>query len=153
MNCPVRSDPLPDEGHNQNPPAFAPELMTNNSLNHRANDTRARNGSQIDLTDGRHASIDPNEQEPLEHTGDNSDMRLKEETLEVKEVPLRVEGSDGSSATPSQACYKNAIAATVFKIRATLVKYAKFIGPGVMISVAYIDPGHSILCLCISYYN
>jgi len=119
--------------------------MTNNSLNHRANDTRARNGSQIDLTYGSHASIDPNEQEPT--PGDNSDMRLKEETIQVKEVPRRVESADGSRATTAPAYCRNAIAATAFKIRKTLVKYAKFVGPGIMISVAYIDPGHSILVM------
>ena len=121
--------------------------MTNNSLNHRANDTRARNGSQIDLTDGSHASIDPSEQEPtlIEQTTDNSDMRLKEETIEVKEVPPRVESSDSSDATTIQPYCRNAIAATAFKVRDVLLKYAKFIGPGIMISVAYIDPGHSIL--------
>jgi metal iron transporter len=139
---------LPDEGHNQNPPPFAPELVTNNSLNHRANDTRARNGSQINLTDGNHASIDPNEQEPtpIEQTRDNIDMKLKEETIEVKEVPRYVESiGDSGSTTTVQPCCGNAVAVTAFKIRDVLVKYAKFIGPGILISVAYIDPGHPLL--------
>jgi len=150
MNCPVRSDPLPDEGHNQNPPALAPELTTNNSMNHRANDTTGSNAAQIDLTDGSNASIDPNKQDidPVERTERDDDIGLKEETIKVKEVSLHAKNDVGSDATSTRVYRRNAVAAAAFKVKNVLVKYAKFIGPGIMISVAYIDPGESVSGLC-----
>src|SRR5437016_818960 len=136
MNCPVRTDPLPDEGHNRNPPTFAPELTTNNSFNHRANDTRARNASRRDLADGSHASmIEPVEQK--------DGRRKKGKSIAVREVPVTQNGeSSGYSGTAAVApTRKNGLKAAALKVRGVLVKYAKFVGPGIMISVAYIDPG------------
>jgi metal iron transporter len=142
MNCPVRTDPLPDEGHNQNPPAFAAELTTNNSLNHRVNDTRAKNASQVDLTDGSHDAPDPNDElvEPSRET--MGEMAGKEEAVNIEEVPTTSSGGGAGQAIRKKSVMGAAVA-TARKVKAVLTKYAKFVGPGIMISVAYIDPGKS----------
>jgi metal iron transporter len=150
MNCPVRTDPLPDEGHNQNPPAFAAELTTNNCLNHRANDTRARNAARIDLVDGSHDSIDPTGEQLEEELGEEKDkidvpieeaeqeMAGKQDNMDIEVVPM---GSGSLGDSNSKKSWKDASLASVRKVRSVLVKYAKFVGPGILISVAYIDPG------------
>lgn len=139
MNCPVRTDPLPDEGHNQNPPAFAAELTTNNSLNHRANDTKTGSASRIDLTDGSHDSIDPNSLQPEADEEKEQEVAEKKDATDVQEAPTSSNGSPGENN--QRKTFKGATLATMLKVRRVLVKYAKFVGPGIMISVAYIDPG------------
>lgn len=157
MNCPVRTDPLPDEGHNQNPPAFAAELTTNNSLNHRANDTKAGNATRIDLTDGSHNSINlSGEQlEPIEGRKqvvaggkDQIEMPIRETVREMAEKKDKFDldvAPTGSTRSPEDSngekSWKDALLSSMRKVRSVLVKYAKFVGPGIMISVAYIDPG------------
>ena len=147
MNCPVRTEPLPDEGHNQNPPTLAAELTTNNSLNHRANDTSAGNASRVHLTDGSHYSIDPNDQiaEPGENHEEETEVETKEKKddgIMVVEVP-----TDSGSSGEHERGFRHGISNATAKVKSVLVKYTKFVGPGIMISVAYIDPGIHIISI------
>lgn len=156
MNCPVRTDPLPDEGHNQNPPAFAAELTTNNSLNHRANNTRAGDAARIDLTDGCHDSIDPSgeqlepidaKEEEMGEEKDKIDVLIEEAEQEMagKQDKVDIEvvqtGSGSAEDSNGKKSWMDVSLASVRKVRSVLVKYSKFVGPGIIISVAYIDPG------------
>jgi len=148
MNCPVRTEPLPDEGHNQNPPALAAELTTNNSLNHRANDTSAGNTSRVHLTDGSHNSIDPND--PIAEPDENQEEETKVGTDEKKDDGIMVVEvpTDNSGSGEHGRGFRRGISNATTKVKSVLVKYTKFVGPGIMISVAYIDPGiHTVSIL------
>jgi metal iron transporter len=155
MNCPVRTDPFPDEGHNQNPPELAPELTTRKSLN----TPRGTIGStRIDLIDGSH---DPAEENPVQGDDEHSSSQVRQrigglanpepgkEQKDMKSVPRgigfnmlhrTVSGKD--RATPPNDGPGNGLIKRCFvKTKSVLVKYTKFIGPGFLVSVAYIDPG------------
>lgn len=138
MNCPIRTDPAPDEGHNQNPPELASEITTNNTLNHRRNSTSLRN-SRIHLDDGSHGSLG----EEIAVEGDGECRGRKD----GKGVQVNVQqnksnippwaGVGGQSGHEDQSWFGG----KTHKLKKVLAKYCKFIGPGFMVSVAYIDPG------------
>jgi metal iron transporter len=70
-------------------------------------------------------------------------MEGKKESIVVRELPVTQNGdSSGCSGTTAAAPNrKNGLKAVALKVWGALAKYAKFVGPGIMISVAYIDPG------------
>lgn len=165
MNCPVRTDPFPDEGHNQNPPELAPELTTRKSLN----TSRGSIGStRIDLIDGSH---DPAEgstsREACEEPG-SSQVRQRgvgltiqepsEDLAEEKSVSQgiglgmlsRTLGGNDRATGPNNdlnSDRRNGQSKNwLIKVKDVVVKYTKFIGPGFMVSVAYIDPGKFKSC-------
>ncbi|KAE9975779.1 hypothetical protein BLS_002413 [Venturia inaequalis] len=142
MNCPIRTDPAPDEGHNQNPPELAREITTNNSLNHRRNSTSSRN-TRIHLDDGSHGSL--GEEIATKEDG------TRREGKDGKQVGVDVQrrkseigslfGVFGNGRQPDQG-NQSWFSGKTHKLKKVLIKYSKFIGPGFMVSVAYIDPGN-----------
>jgi len=139
MNCPIKTDPAPDEGHNQSPSDLASEITTNNSLNHRRNSTSSRN-SRIHLEDGSHGSIE----EELAVGEPGAKAAGKEEDVHVE---IYEKGPTGKQTWFGKQCqqwtrHDSGVGGKMHKLKKVLVKYAKFIGPGFMVSVAYIDPGN-----------
>jgi metal iron transporter len=132
MNCPLRVEADPDEGHNQNPSDMAPEAHTHNTLNHRANSTHGSRNSSIHLGDGSHDSI--NEAPPTD--ADDGTVCGNGSVAVVEQD--RNGGHNGGGE--HRGWVKFAMSA-----RRKLIKYSKFIGPGFMVSVSYIDPGRSHL--------
>jgi metal iron transporter len=133
MNCPIRTDPSPDEGHNQNPSDMANEINTNNSLNHRRNSTHGRRASQIHLGDGCHDAIE------------NIPQVLEEDGGGVRGAKQVVAGQETSKSCIGKIKYLgsgSSWTSAIMTMRRKLVKFTKFIGPGFMVSVAYIDPGN-----------
>jgi metal iron transporter len=137
MNCPIKSDPAPDEGHNQNPPEHANEITTNNTLNHRRNSTTSRN-SRIHLDDGSHGSI--GEEQPIEGADGALEKNRKGINVEVRRQKNETEPWSGNGGQPSKGDH-SWFGGKTHKLKKVLIKYSKFIGPGFMVSVAYIDPG------------
>ncbi|MCJ1401270.1 hypothetical protein MMC11_004482 [Xylographa trunciseda] len=143
MNCPSRTDDLTDGGWNQNPPALAADLTTRNDLNGIANLRLQRDCLDFDAVE-RH---EPPDKEIFEHEGNlavlrtmttlTDDIKGCEECTDKQPQLL----SDGSpqrhDANPSHVA-----AALVRRSGQILLKFSKFIGPGFMVSVAYIDPGN-----------
>ena len=152
MNCPSRTDEPPKhEGWNQNPPRLAADLTTREDLNGMVNLRNQRNTDKAE---------------------DESDMELPELELPPSNVSERLPGTRGlvplseTSGKPSTealpSTFKNPKRSTtadsttsvlhqppspIFlsyfrRIGGVLVKFGKFVGPGFMISVAYIDPGN-----------
>jgi metal iron transporter len=137
MNCPSRnddSDKHPD--WNQTPPALTADLTTRADLNGIAN-TR-----ELD-----HA-VDANRSE-------------KGEVRSIKDAPIsesmksasggqQVEAEKIASTTPSaahharpgKAPFVDRVRQRTRRLAAILIKYSRFIGPGFLIAVAYIDPGN-----------
>ena len=133
MNCPIRTDPLPDEGHNQNPSDMAPEINTNNTLNHRRNSTSGARNSSIHLGDGSHDAIQSSP--PV----DEDDGRKRDGMaagVREKKDPKFDHGANGEDSSRRSPVLK-----AFMTVRRKVVKYGKFIGPGFMVSVSYIDPG------------
>jgi metal iron transporter len=156
MNCPVRTDPFPGEGHNQNPPELAPELTTRKSLN----TPRGSIGSTpIDLIDGSHNPAEEavTDQAEDEHgasqvryrkgglTNPGPDKKPNEKKIASASIGFNmlhrtISGRDRAE-TPNDDPGNGLVKGWFLKVRNVLVKYTKFIGPGFLVSVAYIDPG------------
>jgi metal iron transporter len=143
MNCPIRTDPAPDEGHNQNPPEHANEITTNNTLNHRRNSTSSRN-TRIHLDDGSHGSIGEDKL-IVEERGASPGAKNAEDVQADAQEEKQGEKSGNTTWIREGAPPLNGdhswFGGKAHKLKKVLFKYSKFIGPGFMVSVAYIDPG------------
>jgi metal iron transporter len=157
MNCPSRADPIHNEGWNQNPDALNADATTRADLNHMAN-ARLQRDHRIDPADDPTAEIETNEHGDLE--GDGT-MRLKElggqgavmagneksQTAGSVGLPARryyvCRPGGGAGRTPRMATkdWSSGVSAVFRRCIQVLRKYSKFIGPGFMVAVAYIDPG------------
>jgi metal iron transporter len=151
MNCPVRTEPFPDEGHNQNPPELSPELTTRRSLN----TPRGEHGAQnIHLRDGSHApekDIYPDDaMESGVGEGGPKGVAVPEgasaRSRRIRSVgramlERTVSGRDSSVPPSDRKPGYPLIKSKLARLKHAVVKYTKFIGPGFMVAVAYIDPG------------
>jgi metal iron transporter len=147
MNCPSRPDET--EGHpdwNQNPHALSADLTTRADLNGIVNLREQRENE---------SSIDNSEQEQIHAMP----LNIPEPPSSPKDVASAVPQVDDLSKKESNAAASVATQAlggplpprktnlrspsqVMLKIVVTLQKYAKFVGPGFLIAVAYIDPGN-----------
>lgn len=144
MNCPSRTDePLESDGWNQNPPGLAADLTTREDLNGLVNRRTQRDS---DLRVGDEIAIDT-----LDRTSDSYPPRVYrsedgkgQSDADVREAPL---ATIGTSLSPSMESGSGQPSGTGFLDRcrnfgSVLTTFTKFIGPGFMVSVAYIDPGN-----------
>jgi metal iron transporter len=120
MNCPSRNDDT--TGHpdwNQSPPSFAADTTTQQDLNGIANSRSYRNHTR-----GTGAAFGSDDIFAPQVARDDDD----------------VEGRDGGRGGRRGGKFSgdNKLRRAI----AVLCKYSKFIGPGFMVSVAYIDPGN-----------
>lgn len=145
MNCPSRTDePLENDGWNQNPPGLAADLTTRADMNglvnrrtQRDSDSRVGDDQAMEIQD---RALDPHP--PRNDLG--TDIKGKSE-VDVTKVPLATLGltssslsMESSSGTPPGAGFLGRLQSFGY----VLTKFIKFIGPGFMVSVAYIDPGN-----------
>ncbi|KAI9779660.1 MAG: hypothetical protein M1816_003448 [Peltula sp. TS41687] len=162
MNCPSRVDEtLGHDDWNQSPPTFAADTTTRQDLNGRAN-SRER----WDHKEGtrKNEDDDGREEDRMSEVDGFTDV-------EANASGVKVYGSGEEPKTPSSNSLRSRPTATAPPANQLLVssgddgsvsdagrgkrlrrvvrhswdaagKYAKFIGPGFMISVAYIDPGN-----------
>merc|ERR1711939_1103724 len=138
MNCPSRPDEI--EGHpdwNQNPHVLSSDLTTRADLNGLVN-LRAQRGhdSNLDTQEEdrawmswNNASEGPSKNETAVHVALNQ-SRFGSTNASPVNRPMQ-------EPTPNQGS-----TSILLKIRQVLVHYSKFVGPGFMIAVAYIDPGN-----------
>ncbi|KAI7212386.1 hypothetical protein KC343_g1624 [Hortaea werneckii] len=152
MNCPSRIDPVISDSQNQNPDAFASEVTTGSDFGQIAN---ARLHYEYRLAD-----VDPSGIEPAKS---QRSLPMKEhvckgltngaEWAAGGEYDARSTSPARDTHIPSPEGRRDLAGATVpsrrpkwqqpyFKTASVLRRYAKFVGPGFMISVAYIDPGN-----------
>ncbi|KAI4242977.1 MAG: hypothetical protein LQ352_007127 [Teloschistes flavicans] len=144
MNRPSRTDePNNRSDWNQSPPALSAESTTRADLNGIAN-LRTHKGA-----------------DPVSHGPPQMDgwVELSEYDLSRPAPPTASphhigESSQGSNDTKTSASYRTALSQRVpnrwrdfwFRqarcLAKTLIKFTKFIGPGFMVAVAYIDPGN-----------
>ncbi|UPX15450.1 NRAMP-like transporter smf-3 [Ascochyta rabiei] len=147
MNCPSRTDPEFPEGYNQNPNALNADATTRADLGYLAN-TRARDDHRIDC-----------------HNAD-ADMTIDQRRATDEDGGLQLKAFGGlrrrsdatrkSNAGTAEAAIRPSAIFTVDRDVAqsrrrggifggaieVVRKYLKFVGPGFMVAVAYIDPGN-----------
>ncbi|KAF2734263.1 natural resistance-associated macrophage protein [Polyplosphaeria fusca] len=138
MNCPSRADPDYTEGWNQNPPALNADATTRADLDHMAS-ARLQREHRIDTGDGDIGEIRPSEQE---NEGEKS-VKLKaldgQGNIIVRDGKASGGGDAGRPARNWSSPHPHGLGR---KAMGVLRKYSKFIGPGFMVAVAYIDPGN-----------
>ncbi|KAH7089857.1 natural resistance-associated macrophage protein-domain-containing protein, partial [Paraphoma chrysanthemicola] len=147
MNCPSRTDPEFPEGYNQSPNALNADATTRADLGYVAN-TRARDDHRIanlDIDNGIELDHRPAPgEECRKETGVLGGLRRRSETVRKTGVTstgavLTGSGVTGSNESVSQPARPKVVFRHLVRV---LRKYAKFVGPGFMVSVAYIDPGN-----------
>ncbi|KAL8914733.1 MAG: hypothetical protein Q9171_000746 [Xanthocarpia ochracea] len=141
MNCPSRTDEFDERSDwNQSPPSFSGDTTTRADLNGIAN---LRTGQDTNILSHGPSQVDGwiDVHDP--------DTETKSRSRQGVDV---AQGSKESSAT--HASYQTAssrrpqneprrhISSSVRNLGSMLVKFSKFVGPGFMVAVAYIDPGN-----------
>ena len=145
MNCPSRIDPeaLPN-GWNQNPGAF--ELHSNSDFNGKANLTEQRD-HRIPQEQPQHEAVDLDGHLQKPPGGGNWLHKDDEETVVSRpRVALQKQSepsvkSKGSAIAGLQGGNRSPAFVKGSRIIQVIRKFARFIGPGFMVAVAYIDPG------------
>lgn len=143
MNCPSRTEEPEGTGYNQNPSSLAADLTTRQDLNGIANTRVLRRIATGDI------------ESVVEHVPDD-DVKKKEAA--VAEKTLASDGHVGGGASSFEAVDlvangegggadggrgSDSMSKIWFKrVRKVVTTFGKFVGPGFMISVAYIDPGN-----------
>ena len=149
MNCPSRTDPEFPEGYNQNPNALNADATTRADLGYLAN-TRARDDNRIDchnMDDGmaiehrqaidEDGRLQPKAFDGLRRRSDatgNVDHGVADTAIGPSAI-FSNEEQDGRPPKRRGGVFGGAIE--------VVRKYLKFVGPGFMVAVAYIDPGES----------
>lgn len=149
MNCPSRTDEPPrDAGWNQNPPGLSADLTTRQDLNGMVN-LRTNQDSSKEADDSRAESDGcKDDVEPAQDARASSLVNHNR-----MENPKSSRGSwttTPAKATPSHlhAPWKRLLKVhgptgnLARRVWHTVAKFGKFIGPGFIIAVAYIDPGN-----------
>ena len=146
MNCPSRTDePPPDAGWNQNPPTLAADLTTRQDLNGIVN-ARSRHSLKSICTE-EHGQV-PIQLEPLQDAAVPSHYTkaMADGDGERGRGISTPSPHDGFLGTPNnrpdapQSQVRPPVG--LAKIWQIMLKFGKFVGPGFMIAVAYIDPGN-----------
>ena len=143
MNCPSRTEEAMDEGWNQSPSALAADLTTRSDLNGIANLRLQRDHLESDAVE---QTLAPTKKLP-ERSEDRLAIRTPAalgdgagafEKPTVKQLQLVAERTQHCrNETPPDSC-----SSFIQRSGQILLKFSKFIGPGFMVSVAYIDPGN-----------
>ena len=142
MNCPSRTDDdLDHPSWNQNPPSLAADLTTRQDLNGIVN-SRTKLDTDCTLVDEAEKEVDdghakdrpPDARLPAPSCADLSDY---EPPTAAPKPRIRRIGPFGLGDLPpwkATTCLQ--------RFGQILTKFGKFIGPGFMVAVAYIDPGN-----------
>ncbi|KAH8812015.1 natural resistance-associated macrophage protein-domain-containing protein [Xylogone sp. PMI_703] len=149
MNCPSRTDEPEGDGFNQNPNPLAADLTTRQDLNGIAN-IRVLRRTSDELVAQTSGPDDPPGPDVPKKTSDEvkgvgdgvavgvasvGGVERAGRGSPVVDVQEEVPGRNGEGDPGS-------LKGLFMKLCLKVVKFGKFVGPGFMISVAYIDPGN-----------
>lgn len=144
MNCPSRTEPVCDDGWNQNPDALNADATTRADLSHMANARRQRDHC-IDVIDTlADAEGFPKSRPAAEETIIASEPVVQQSNVNGLKASPEVPVCDPRQLPSDATGHHRGTTATNLsrKLKRILLKYAKFVGPGFMVAVAYIDPGN-----------
>ncbi|KAF7955133.1 uncharacterized protein EAE97_000392 [Botrytis byssoidea] len=161
MNCPSRTDePLEGDGYNQNPNALANDLTTREDLNGRANGRALRRSLEDEGVESIHDLVEDTGDGKATGSakgvgggaggdrgggdggrggGDGKSGHVVEPSVETLDIRDQSRGRRGAGY--GRSCLHISKEQLV-KMKQVMVKFAKFVGPGFMVAVAYIDPGN-----------
>ncbi|KAJ5923551.1 hypothetical protein N7454_008796 [Penicillium verhagenii] len=140
MNCPSRNDDtLQHPGWSQNPPPFSPDITTRNDFNGIVN-SRVRRKNATGTGTGTAIDDDTISIDTRSLSRQDSDPGVEKPPGEVAatsgcKTPTRVSG-------PPRRPFKDFISSNALHCARSVAKFGRFIGPGFLIAVAYIDPGN-----------
>ncbi|KAI1436213.1 natural resistance-associated macrophage protein-domain-containing protein [Xylaria sp. CBS 124048] len=146
MNKTSRTDePCEGDGHNQNPNALSNDLITNQDLNGIANAREHRrcscgntdNASQP-ITQEFRAVFDKDDGESLSKGPAREDGRPPEKTMSTQAN----NGSTAYNVSIPGSPTRGGPIGLPHKLLRVVVTLGKFVGPGFLVAVAYIDPGN-----------
>ncbi|KAF7592445.1 hypothetical protein BBP40_000226 [Aspergillus hancockii] len=139
MNCPSRTDDtLEHPGWNQNPHELNPDTTTRSDFNGIANSkVHRRHASGAGVAMGeRTAAI-----ESQQHDLDRHDSESEKTPGEVVSAASGDDTPQRNSGPPRRS-FKSLITYLFLHMAQSIKKFARFVGPGFLIAVAYIDPGN-----------
>ncbi|KAF2019754.1 natural resistance-associated macrophage protein [Aaosphaeria arxii CBS 175.79] len=150
MNCPSRADPSDTEGWNQSPnTTLIADATTRAGLNH-SQAAKLQRHHKIGPTDAIASSIEPTEL----HTIDGTDSTVKSKAFDGQGNDVIGKGKRSGTingdapGNPDRnsdsviGTWRTSLRVLTRRASNMVVKYTKFIGPGFMVAVAYIDPGN-----------
>ncbi|KAL3438520.1 natural resistance-associated macrophage protein-domain-containing protein [Aspergillus tetrazonus] len=140
MNCPSRTDDtLEHPGWNQNPPPLNADATTREDFNGMAN-FKVRRGHISGLGEGGGISV-LESPVPVPNSRDESALKAGAAGGAVSAYSRHQPERNSDSPRRSFPAFPqiSSIPARVFQ---SLVKFARFVGPGFLVAVAYIDPGN-----------
>lgn len=146
MNCPSRTDPEISDGHNQSPNALNADATTRADLGFVAN-TRARDDHRLDC----HNAEDDTGIHQMQATEEDRALKSNvfDDVRRRSDATRKTEPGSAQAAIRLSAVLSVEQDAVLPKRRGGIFgkpievvrKYLKFVGPGFMVAVAYIDPG------------
>ena len=133
MNCPSRNDDIDKHPHwNQTPPALTADLTTREDLSGIANTRELDHVVDPSQSDKEEANFVRNAADKPTHAAQ-------------KVEPKQYTSTKSKDSHPRRSCkdfFPELVKRHTTRLLGILVKYARFIGPGFLIAVAYIDPGN-----------
>ena len=141
MNCPSRTeDDLVHPDWNQNPSTFAADLITRQDLNGIVN-ARTRLDKEDDFKEEVEDRMDHDlsRDRPLSSSSPTTPSDGMSGHGQPIAQSTQAKG-DGHFKSASQTTWKSTL--SLRHLGQILLKYSKFVGPGFMVAVAYIDPGN-----------
>ena len=139
MNCPAKTEPILPDGHNQSPNDLCSDLTTRSDLGRMANARQHRTHKLSDPAESGDAEIIT--QMDAAQPPDPGEISKADGAMSIRSTEKHTTNLSTSSPPPTEApapFYRSWRQNTIKVLRT----YLKFIGPGFMVSVAYIDPGN-----------
>lgn len=138
MNCPSRTDDTLDHPDwNQNPPPLSADVTTRQDLNGIANSREQRDHAP--MTKGRGDDPFAVEVQQAQDTADAEPVEKPSGGVMLATTGHEPPKSDSKSPRPPLISLVNGF---FLRIIHSIAKFARFVGPGFLIAVAYIDPGN-----------
>lgn len=152
MNCPSRTDAIIEDGMNQNPPPFAPDLTTRSDFGQIAN-ARLQRDHRVGVGgEATEADMVASQQHPktpdktasatIADAGEGGGDGGQGRAGDGAESPERNNSDSQTLSDRQPSRVPPVINRSFHRVKSVLLKYARFVGPGFMVSVAYIDPGN-----------
>ncbi|EKD19820.1 metal ion transporter metal ion transporter [Drepanopeziza brunnea f. sp. 'multigermtubi' MB_m1] len=152
MNCPSRTEEPEGDGMNQSPRSLSADLTTRQDLNGIANARELRRIASMDsemevdrVPDGDGSKHRSKRGEVVVVAGEGvrpSSQGGSQSELVAIDAADRGSGGGGGGGSGNWDANVPFLTRTFLKIRKGVKTYVAFVGPGFMISVAYIDPGN-----------
>ncbi|KAL3456444.1 natural resistance-associated macrophage protein-domain-containing protein [Aspergillus heterothallicus] len=142
MNCPSRNDDtLQHPGWNQNPPPLNADSTTREDFNGMANSKVYRGHTSGGGMEGSISIIERSS--PSDGVGDEPAPKAISAGGAVPSVFSGHRQSQRNSSEPPRRPHKPlSLSSCSARILQSIVKFGRFVGPGFLIAVAYIDPGN-----------